>query len=135
MEDVTLYEIYECMPEEYESVNSVLLSTEIELELAIAQVNPNMKRLYDWCVSTNKVIIIISDMYLPFETVDAILSKCGYKGYKNVYLSSNERKKKSTGELFKKVLCDNNIQGNKIIHIGDSWKSDYFQAKKMALWQ
>ena len=129
-EEITLAEIYNSLSSDYDWCKDDLMYGEQQLEEQICQANYQLKELYNWCISNNKRIIIISDMYLPIDCVKNILSKCGYDGYEALFLSSEIKKKKSTGSLFEFVLKQKGFQGKKIIHIGDSLRSDVIEAKK-----
>lgn len=68
-------------------------------------------------------------MYLPLSTIKQILEKNGYTEIDKIYLSCEEMKTKSTGNLYKQVLKEEKVDSKEIIHIGDNYKSDYEMAK------
>lgn len=127
-EEITLDEIYIKLQEFYnlEQVKK-LKKIEVDVEKDFCQFNNNIKTIYEWCKNNKKTIIITSDMYLSEETIKEILKKNNIT-YDALFLSSTYRKTKQTGELFKCVI--EKYKGRKIIHIGDSKKSDYVSPRK-----
>ena len=132
-EEISINQIYECMPEPYCLNIEKWINAEIQKELEVCYANQVIKEVYEWCLSQQKKIIITSDMYLPLDALKKILHKCGYTGYDNIYLSSEIRLKKITGHIYPKISRDYNISNEKIIHLGDAIKSDYYMAKKMGV--
>ncbi|WP_170839170.1 HAD-IA family hydrolase, partial [Escherichia coli] len=74
-------------------------------------------------------IIFISDMYLGKSFLAKILHKNGYEEYDNLYVSSEHRVKKHSGELFDYVINDLGIEPQTILHIGDNVEADVKKAK------
>ncbi len=72
-------------------------------------------------------------MYLDEETIVKILNKNGYYEYHKLYLSSTLRLTKNHGALFKAVLEDLNVKGNKILHLGDTWQNDITNAEAVGI--
>lgn len=126
-EEVTLDEIYSQLKDYDEKVINRAKQTEIELEYEVAVPNKEIQPIYEYC-KKNKKIIIISDMYLKHSVIEKLLIKCGFDGYKALYLSSEVMKTKAHGELFDYVCTELNTHS--IIHIGNSFKADYCSAKK-----
>ena len=131
-EEIIHDEIYKVL-EDFYSADSLkkLEKLEIEVEKDFCQFNNNIKTIYDWCSDNKKTIIITSDMYLSEETIKDILKKNNIL-YDALFLSSTYRKTKQSGELFKCVL--EKYKGKKIIHIGDSRKSDYVSPRKKGIY-
>jgi len=105
-----------------------LKELEINIEKNICTVNKEIKEIYDFCLTHNKKILIVSNMYLDKNIITNIISDCNYSNYK-LYLSSDILKKKK-GTMFNFVLNDLEISSKDLIHIGDSFKSDYLGASK-----
>lgn len=130
-EDVTLEEIYIEIARELqlnEIIQNQLLKLEIEIELKLCSSKKIGKRLYDFALESGKKIILISDMYLGKQHIEEILNKSGYKGWHELYVSSEVRKLKSTGKLVEHV--DNLLkQEKKIYHIGDNLHSDILSTR------
>ena len=131
-QDITLNEIYQEIKEEVGLDNEILEKLkfkEQELEIEFCSERKTAKEIFELAQYLNKKIICISDMYLPKETIEKILNKNGYF-IENVYLSSNIKLTKFTGDLYKYVIDELKIDGSKIVHIGDNYYSDYENAKK-----
>jgi len=130
-QDVTIDEIYDCISEMYgipAEVCNALKEEEKRLEIQFCSVRKITKELFDFALYAGKKIILISDMYLDAATIKKILEKNGYKGYCRIFLSSEERKMKYTGDLFRTVLDKLQVEGNGILHIGDNHYCDIIKA-------
>lgn len=122
VEEITITQIYEFIPEELKYIKE----KELDLEYRVISPNYEIKKVFDFLCKKNKKIIIISDMYLPELLIEKILHKCGFNDYYKLYLSSTYKKLKATGSLYKIVQSDfNKIEPSKILHIGDNPLSDY----------
>ena len=89
--------------------------------------------LYQKVQSTDKRIVIVSDMYLTGDFVTMLLEKCGITGYERLYVSSEYHKNKKYGDLFDIVVNDMGCSASEIIHIGDNPFGDYFVPKAKGL--
>lgn len=114
--EVTLEEIYNEMPYDFSR-------EELEAEEELLIVNDRMLPVYKAALESKRVIIV-SDMYLPEHFVCRILEREGFEGYEKLYLSSSVGKTKRSGDLFKFIL-DELGRENRVLHIGDSYTSDY----------
>lgn len=132
-EEVTLEDIYKEYPEEDMEKLDFLQSAEMKVEQEILTVNPYMYDIYEECVRKNKKIYIISDMYLPKEFIMRVLKKNNIKNYQKLYVSCEVDKTKKSGSLFKYYLDENGIDPRTAIHIGDSWKSDFYSPKNVGM--
>ncbi len=125
--EITLLQIYEYIAAKY-SLNKKqmeeLIGNEIELESQVLKVRPIGKEIYDLALASNKKIVITSDMYLPKDVLSNILNKNNYKGFSKVYVSSELKKRKDTGELYKEILKEEKISQSELLHIGDNINSD-----------
>lgn len=131
-QDVNIDEIYKYISSEYNipiSIVELLKEEEKKLEIQLCRQRKSVKELFDAALISGKKVIIVSDMYLDEETIVKILNKNEYYGYEKLYLSSTLRLTKYSGALFKAVLEDLNIKGNKILHLGDTWQNDIVNAK------
>jgi len=127
--EITIEDIYSNFVNFSLSELEIFKKLECEVESEILFADNNVKELYNLCLINKKKIIIISDMYLSKEFLANILYKNGYIDYYRLYVSSDVKKQKRTGELFKLVLDDLAIKSNQIIHIGDNFRSDYFMPR------
>ena len=130
-EEITLEEIYSHLDASYAAIKGDLQKIEIAQEKNTCYPNGVIKRVYDWCLSHKKRVIAISDMYLSLETVKEILMKCGFYSFNKIYLSSEIGNTKRSGNLVQIVYeTECKRDGKTIIHIGDSFSSDYIAFKK-----
>lgn len=122
--EVTLDEIYTEMPYDF-------AKEELEAEADLLLANDWMLPVYKYALETKRVIIT-SDMYLPEGFIRHILEREGIGGFERLYLSSSEGKTKHSGDLFKLIISELG-KGQRLIHIGDSYISDYEIPKKYGL--
>ena len=122
-----------CYDEIYKKIGTIikdkkvvkkLKEEELYLEKKFLVVNPFMKKIYDYCISKKKKILLISDMYLDEKFIQQVLIKCGYTDY-TLYLSNVYRMSKGSMALFNLVLKKEKIDKNSWIHIGDNKFSDF----------
>lgn len=126
-QDITLTEIYEHIGKVYqfdEVLTRRMQQEEIRLEIRFAEPRSAGQSLYNMAKAAGKKILLVTDMYLETDTIRRILEKNGYTGYDRLYVSSEERVLKYSGDLFRCVLRDFPDAAGNTIHIGDTWKSD-----------
>lgn len=107
--------------------------SELEVEYDYLSARESMQEIFDYAISIGKEVIIVSDIYLPYEFMEKVLTNCGYKGYSKLYLSSEYKCCKNTGKLYeivKKDFQEKNIDAQEILHMGDNENSDVNIAKK-----
>lgn len=131
-EEVTLEEIYQCLPEVYQAYANQLLQAEIDMEKSCCHADPTMKKVYQWCRDQGKRIFITSDMYLPRHTVEEILDQSGYSGY-ILLVSSEFGVTKRSGRLFEILLKQNGLEKKSLIHLGDNLRGDVLGAQKQGI--
>lgn len=132
-EERTINEIYQQLVWKYGDNCDDLMKLETLREIACCKQNPVMKQVFDWCLSHNKIVYIISDMYLPRGVVEEILWKCGYQGFQELFLSSEYGKKKQSGSLYWHIIRTKRCDQKDFVHIGDSFMIDYVQSRKCGL--
>lgn len=136
IQDITLDEIYEEIEEETginSSILKLMMEKEKELELNFCSERKTAKELYELALFLGKEVICISDMYLPKETIQEILRKNGYNEISKLYVSSDIKLTKFTGDLYSYVIEDLKIEPKEIIHIGDNYFSDYENSEKSGI--
>ena len=127
LEEVTIDEIYENLSEYYpKEVCEKLKKIEKETEINICTPNIENINFYNEVLKTKKTIIT-SDMYLDRDTIEKILDKCQIKNYEKLYLSSELKKRKSRGSMYKFIEKD--LGTKNILHVGNDFISDYLMAK------
>lgn len=117
-------EIYSILPADFQ----FLKGKEIQLEKDTIYANPQMKQIFDYANSLNKIIILTSDMYFSSSILEDILKKNGITEYKKIYVSSELRKAKWDGSMYNHIIQDLNISPQSILHIGNNKYSDYEMA-------
>ena len=131
-EEVTLSEIYNCLPNLDPIIQQRAEGIETQIEINVCTVNQDLIKVFN-SLSQNKDIILVSDMYLDCKTVVEILNRCGIFGYKKIYLSSELNKTKHKGSMYRAILDDLGIRASDIVHIGNSFKADYLMARKCGI--
>ena len=127
-EEVTLYEIYKamalcgCMDNgqiEY------LCHLEEETEIANAVgITKNIQRVKTLLAQGERVILV-SDMYLSEKIIRRMLMQADYIFYNmKLYVSSEYCKRKTTGNLYRKVQEIENVRYEDWTHIGDNIHQD-----------
>ena len=135
IQEITLDQIYEeikNITKLDENVIEALKNKEKELEIKFCMQRKTAKEIYDLAKYLNKKIICTSDMYLPIVTIRKMIEKNGYDISK-IYLSSEIKLTKFSGDLYTYVIKDLQIESEEIVHIGDNYYSDYEQAKKQKI--
>ncbi|MBP8969553.1 MAG: hypothetical protein KBG42_09775 [Lachnospiraceae bacterium] len=130
--EVTLEQIWEGLEREtgLSAKEGIRIETETERNLCFA--NPYMLEVWNELINAGKKLIIVSDMYLPADTINGILEKNGFAGADRIYISNEFGINKYEGRLYAKVKEDINkdIPNAKIIHVGDNPRSDHRMAIK-----
>lgn len=129
-------EIYEELEKLYHEKRSVIERVkvfEVELEQILLRPRTIGKEMFEYALSLNKRVILISDMYLNLNTIENFLTESGYSGYHKIYLSSEKKVAKSDGKLYRCVLQEEKISSNQILHIGDSYRSDKLMAESLGI--
>lgn len=127
--EVTLSDIWELMEHEIGIDAGLGSEREQELELSLCYANPFMKEVYVRLKALDKHIVIVSDMYMPKEFLEQLLSKNGYQGYEQLYVSCEYKKSKGDGKLYEKVKKAYPAS-TRFIHVGDNEHSDVKMARK-----
>ena len=128
IEDVTLDQIYHMLSHRGE-INSDQLSflKSVELDLEYECVEPvveNINRINELLDLGNK-IVLISDMYLDSNAIRKMIRKFDERiSELPLYVSSECKKTKATGNLFWYVNEKENCNLNDWVHIGDNIYSD-----------
>lgn len=132
-QDITLDQIYDTIVQEY-NIDKYLIEKikqkEIEYELKFCSQRKTGFELYDLALSMNKTVIISSDMYLPKTVIVNILDKNGYTEFKKLFLSSEIKVTKSSGDMYSYIINDLNIMPQEMLHIGDNYQSDCINANE-----
>ena len=98
--EVTLSDIYDRLGEKYQA----FFKYEKQLEIMSCRTNGEMKAAFDYAKEKGKKVVISSDMYLPLDVIQEMLRLAGYTGYDKLFLSSETKRPKSTGEMYEDLL-------------------------------
>lgn len=102
---------------------------ELAVERRIHQVRKAGLRLVQHARSLGKRIVFVSDMYLEPKFVTELLEETGVGKPDRLYMSSEHRVLKKTGNLFQLVRKSEGPQ-RAFLHIGDNHYSDVVMAEK-----
>jgi len=101
------------------------MEMEIALEKAHTRPLSDMKKRVQISRDANGRVIFISDMYLPLPVICELLDQHGFLGpYDAIYVSSQVRLTKHTGNLFRHVLSREGISPSGLVHVGDNLYAD-----------
>ena len=127
--EITLDEIYDELSGYYKSYSKEeLITIEEREELDNCTLNIDIQPILKYCKENNKIIIIISDIYLKYDLMNKILEK-NKISYNKMYISCEIGKSKDTGDIYKYVINDLKVTAKDILHIGDNFKSDFINAR------
>lgn len=135
--DITFDAIYSYMGETYnldfEKITQ-LKSLEIKLELeTVVPIHENIDKVKK-LIAQNKKVVLISDMYLPFDVIKQMLYNADpILADLKLYLSSKEGYMKKSGELFKYVKTKEDIDYKNWLHVGDNPRADNSKPKKLGI--
>jgi len=129
--DITFNQIYQDLKETHflsDEQTEALKELELNLEYEnIIPINENVHKINN-LISNGKRVVLISDMYLPEEVIRKFLSKTQLISDIKIYLSSEIGYKKETGDVYKYVQKEENVEFQNWYHLGDNEYSDYKQA-------
>lgn len=119
-----IYEIYDELQYitgvERKIINEYL-ELEIETEMKFIAPRKSMLEFFN-NIKENKSIYLISDMYLTKDIIKKMLTKCGYEGYEDIYVSCEYNCTKTSGLYNVFLATDQNRRD--CIHIGDNCVAD-----------
>lgn len=111
--EVTLREIYQELHPSYRGA----MEKEVYLEKMACRANPEIMEVYKLAQRMGKRIVIVSDTYLPKVVLEEILHHAGYDGYERLFLSSDTRRPKATGEMYEDLMETVSVEGREVLHI------------------
>ncbi|MDX8350882.1 hypothetical protein [Cognatiyoonia sp. IB215182] len=127
-QEITLKDIYETLALYYGLPSEALADlqqAEMALEVSHSRVRVFGRKLFDLARSSKKPIYLISDMYLPHDTILQMLEKAGYdKQFEKLFLSCDHDCTKKSGALFRVVLDHLKLAPAALVHVGDNKMTD-----------
>lgn len=132
-QEITIEEIYDCYEGLTEEQKQRYINCEKLVEQKLLVANIKVVELYKRCIENGKNVYILTDTYMPLEFIKQVLKRNGIDEYKQIYVSSEKQMVKANGTMFESFFAENNLDAKSVIHIGDSRKSDYVQARKRGL--
>jgi predicted HAD superfamily hydrolase len=136
-EEITLAEIYTEIGGTFSlSENGISLLIEIEINCekeSVYGIPAVILKVVDARASGHK-IIFISDTYLPKTLIQDMLVNAGaFHTGDLLYVSSEYRKTKFTGNLFRHIIAELECRPSDICHTGDNWYTDNIVPSKLGL--
>lgn len=119
--EIDIFDIYEEVGKYYHCDPHEMAMREIEMEKQICYANPYLLELYSRLAQKGKIMIAVSDMYLPAEYIRQILDRCGYKKIDRVYVSCDQGVCKVDGSMQKFVESQYGKK-KKYVHVDDSYR-------------
>lgn len=123
--DVSIDEIYELFGElanitrkQADFIKNTELNTEIQLSIS----RDNVVEILKQVKKKGKKIVLISDMYMTKANLEILLHKNGITSYDELWVSSETKKRKDTGELW--AFYKESFDSLQTVHIGDHEVSD-----------
>lgn len=134
--EVGLQEIYDVLAEHLElspEQRQYLIEQELALEEQLCHPNPVMQLLFPLAGQNGRHVALCSDMYLPPDFIEKLLTKCGYIKPYTLLVSGDQRKSKHEGSMYHEVLKHFSVQPPDVIHFGDNAHADVKIAKKIGI--
>lgn len=135
-DEITFKDIYD----EIENISSVpqsilhqMAEKEMAAEIRYTTVRGSVLNLFRVARHCGKKVCFTTDMYLPRETIEEILNKCGYQEYNDLIVSSEENATKRSGKLFEVLIKKTGASKEQIVHIGDNWDTDVEKARETGI--
>lgn len=129
--EITVYDIYEEIFYRTGLDINKGVETEFEIELELCIENPYIKRIFDILKCQKKQIVVCSDMYYPRVMLEKMLTKCGYTGISDWFISCEFKVSKANSLLYDELLS--RFSGQQLVHIGDNFQTDITNARKKGL--
>ncbi|GAB5382874.1 MAG: hypothetical protein Alis2KO_42150 [Aliiglaciecola sp.] len=123
-EEVTLEEIFHCLPFD-EQTRHALLDAELAAENSYSMLNQALCNVIETLIDQGVTVALISDMYLSAKQItDTFLSSSENLCRLPLFVSSEYKKTKHSGNLFRLLAEQQGWSYQKWLHIGDNDKAD-----------
>ena len=110
-----------------------LKDAEIGSEISFSRADPDMVEVFGYASEKGKNIVLVSDMYLPSDILERMVSKNGFSGHSKIYVSTETKVSKRSGLMYDTVLGDLGLPPSKVLMIGDNRHADCDSAISKAL--
>jgi FMN phosphatase YigB (HAD superfamily) len=134
---LSLEQIYEYFQTKYHispAQTLQIMTWEKNLERQVLAPRKTGRKLFAHARAAGKRIICISDMYHDKNFLVELLTRNGFHGIDEIYVSSQIKKRKDhAGELFSHVLKKEGLSPEQLLHIGDRADSDYSIPLKLGI--
>ena len=133
LEEVTLDEIFAQLPNRYmESIGvDTLQELELNFESEVLRAVPDILELTKRLLSRGQKYFFVSDTYLPKLFLERVLGNLGYEGWSSIYVSSELRRTKASGRIWKSVYNDFPLKS--FLMIGDNLHSDVDMTRALGI--
>lgn len=122
--EVTLADIYSCLPQNGHMGRNALMEAEIAAERALCRPVERGVRMFGVAKEMGKTVVLTTDMYLPRGVIEGLLAQCGVSGYDELFLSCERGAGKRSGGLFRLMAGQLKAETSAIVHVGDSPSAD-----------
>ena len=130
--EVTLSEIYDWLEKEAGIPKEEGMRAEQETEEELCFANPYMLEVFRHLKKRGKTVIVLSDMYLPSQTILRLLKTRGFSGIQACLVSCEQGCGKGNGGLYEKAF--GRFGPGRFIHVGDNRAADGKKAR-LAGWE
>jgi hypothetical protein len=129
--EITLADIYAVLRNGLAPPDAMLLdldavmALEIALEIDGVAADAAVQAVFAALVAADRRVVLVSDMYLPRHTIEAMLQRAGIVGHERLYLSSETGRTKASGAVWADIRADFGLALEPLItHLGDHPASD-----------
>lgn len=125
--EITFEGIYACFKRLPVPIED-LMQAEYEMELSLVHPNAELIELFLETVSSEKPVVLTSDMYLPGRFFAEALQRHNLPRVPIFVSADRNATKRDSGELFDIVAADLGLSPERILHVGDNPESDIRKA-------
>jgi FMN phosphatase YigB (HAD superfamily) len=135
--DVRFAEIYEELNNLWrlpQAIVQEVMDLELETERENLFAIPGALSMVQAAREAKKRVVFTSDMYLPEDFLRATLAQLGLiEERESLYVSSRWGRSKADGGLYQVLLEQEKLPSDEVLHIGDSHRADYLNARRAGL--
>ncbi len=128
-QEITISDIYDILVHELSFAKEDGIAGELEMESEVCYANPYMYEVYRLLLQQGKTVIAASDMYIPHDEMERLLSGCGYSSLSRIYVSCDYGAGKGAGRLQTLIRQEMGLRRS-YIHVGDNMRSDLLGSRQ-----